>query len=81
MTILGIIVAGVSGAAAAPLVIKLTGVKHPVAKGAALGTASHIIGTVRAFEIGEKEGSVSSISIGIAGIITAFLVPVFIYFL
>ena len=81
VTILGIIVAGITGAVTAPMIIKLTGIKHPVSKGAALGTASHIIGTVRAFEIGEKEGSVSIISIGIAGVITAFIVPVFIRFL
>ena len=81
VTISGVIVAGILGAVAAPLIFKLVKIKHPVAKGAALGTASHIIGTVRAFEIGEKEGSVSSISIGIAGVITAFIVPLFLCFL
>ena len=81
VTIAGVIVAGIFGAITAPAVFKILKIKHPAAKGAALGTASHIIGTVRAFEIGEKEGSVSSISIGIAGIITAFLVPVFLLFL
>ncbi len=81
LTVAGVMVAGITGAVAAPLVLKITCVKHPAAKGAAIGTSSHIIGTVRAFEMGEKEGSVSSISIGIAGIITAFFVPVFILFL
>ncbi len=80
VTVSGVIVAGIIGAACSPLIIKLRD-KHPISKGAALGTASHIIGTVRAFELGEKEGSVSSISIGIAGVITAFIVPLFLLLL
>ncbi len=81
VTVAGVMVAGIFGAVIAPLIIRLTGVKHPVSRGAAIGTSSHIIGTIRAFEIGEKEGSVSSVSIGIAGVITAFLVPVILIFL
>ena len=77
VTIAGVIVAGITGAVLAPFIIKITGVKNPISKGVAIGTASHIIGTIKAFEIGEKEGSVSSLSIGLAGVITAFLIPVF----
>ena len=81
ITIAAVIIAGITGAALAPLVIRITGVKDAISKGAALGTASHIIGTVKAFELGEKEGSVSSFSIGIAGTLTAFIIPVVLIFL
>ena len=81
VTIAGVIVAGITGAVCAPLIIRMTGVKEPISRGAAIGTASHIIGTVKAFEIGEKEGSVSSLSIGVAGIITACFVPVILLFM
>ena len=81
VTIASVIVAGITGATLAPFIIKITGVKNAISKGAAIGTASHIIGTIKAFELGEKEGSVSSLSIGIAGTMTAFFIPVVLIFL
>ena len=47
------------------------------AKGVAIGTASHALGTSKAIEIGEVEGAMSGLSIGIAGILTVILAPVF----
>ena len=55
---------------------KIGKIKHPVAKGIALGTSAHALGTTKALEIGEVEGAMSSLSIGIAGIITVIVVPI-----
>lgn len=52
-------------------------ITDPVAKGAAIGTASHALGTSRAIEMGETEGAVSGLAVGIAGIITVALAPLF----
>ena len=41
-----------------------------VARGVALGTSSHAIGTAKAMELGETEGAMSSLSIVICGIFT-----------
>ena len=41
--------------------------------GIAFGTASHSLGTATAFEMGEIQGAMSSLSIGLAGIITVIL--------
>lgn len=58
-------------------VCKIFKITEPVAKGVAIGTASHALGTSKAIEIGEVEGAMSGLSIGIAGILTVILAPVF----
>jgi len=54
---------------------RLFGIRHPIAQGVAYGTASHVIGTSRATEINELIGAVGSLSLCIAGILTAVLYP------
>lgn len=71
-----IILTGITGNLTATLVCKIFRITDPVAKGVGIGTASHAIGTAKAFEIGELEGSVSSLSVAVAGILTAVLAPV-----
>ncbi len=47
-----------------------------IAQGTAIGTSSHVIGTTKANELGAVQGAVSSLSLVIAGVLTAFLMPV-----
>ena len=65
-----IIVTGVLGNILAEVVLKLFRITEPVAKGIALGTSAHAIGTAKAMELGEAEGAMSSLSIAVSGIIT-----------
>lgn len=65
-----IIVTGVIGNILAEGVLKLFRITEPVAKGIALGTSAHAIGTAKAMELGEAEGAMSSLSIAVSGIIT-----------
>ena len=58
-------------------VLKLFHITEPVAKGVALGSASHAIGTAKAMELGEVEGAMSSLAIAVAGLLTVVLAPVF----
>ena len=51
------------------------------AQGVAFGTASHVVGTSRATELGQLQGAVSSLSLVIAGLMTAVLFPVLTSFL
>ena len=62
-----------------PFICRSLRIKDSVAVGIAIGTASHALGTTRAIELGETEGAMSGLAIGIAGIITVFLAPVMIY--
>lgn len=81
ITVLSIFTTGLLGAMIYPYVFKLFRIKHPVAKGVALGTAAHALGTAKAVEIGDQEGAMSGLSIGLAGLVTVFLVPLVLNFL
>ena len=72
-----IIITGVVGNVLGELVFKIFSIKEPVARGIALRTSSHAIGTAKAMELGEVEGAISSLSIVIAGIITVVGASVF----
>ena len=77
ITVAVIVITGVLGNVIADLVYKVFGIEEPVAKGLALGTASHAIGTAKAMELGMTEGAMSSLAIAVAGLLTAVLAPVF----
>lgn len=70
ITVAVVVITGIAGSILAPILIKLFRVKNPIAIGVAIGTSSHAVGTSKAMELGEVEGAMSSISIGIAGLIT-----------
>lgn len=72
-----IIITGVMGNVVAPLVCKLFRITEPVAKGIAIGTSSHAIGTARAMEMGETEGAMSSLAIAVSGLLTVVGASVF----
>lgn len=76
ITVASIMITGITGAIISPIVCKLCHITDPVAQGVATGTASHAVGTSRMMEIGEIQGAMSSLSIGVAGVITAVLAPI-----
>ena len=75
ITIVSIILTGIFGNIIGEVWFKLVGIKEPIARGLALGTASHAIGTAKALELGEIEGAMSSLSIAVAGLMTVVVVP------
>ncbi len=77
ITVAVIILTGVLGNIICQAVCKLAGITDPVAKGIAIGSSSHAIGTTKAMEIGETEGAMSSLSIAVSGIITVLLASFF----
>lgn len=81
ITVAVIIITGVLGNMSAELVLRLFRIEDPVAKGIAVGSASHAIGTVKAMEIGEVEGAMSSVSIAVAGLLTVVGASIFAGFL
>jgi predicted murein hydrolase (TIGR00659 family) len=76
VTIIAITITGITGAVAAPAVCRFCRIKHKVAQGIAIGTASHALGTTKAMEMGEVQGAMSSLSIGVAGLFTAIVTPI-----
>ena len=75
LTIGAIVLTGITGNMLAPALCRLLRLRSPIARGVAIGTCSHAIGTSRALEMGQAEGSMSSVSLAIAGILTALLCP------
>ena len=70
ITVAVIIVTGVLGNIVAESVCRICKIKSPIARGIAIGTSSHAIGTTKALQMGEVEGAMSSLSIVIAGLLT-----------
>lgn len=56
---------------------KLFRITEPIAQGVAFGTAGHVIGTSRANELSPLVGAVSSLSLVVAGLLTAVVLPLF----
>ena len=75
LTVVSIIITGVSGVILAEKLFQFLHLEEPVAKGLALGNAAHAIGTSKALELGEIEGAMSSLAIAVAGLMTVVVVP------
>ena len=80
ITVATIVITSVLGNIIGEGLCKLFHIEEPIAKGVALGTASHAIGTARAMEMGEIEGAMASLSIAVAGLLTVAGALVFSYF-
>ena len=70
ITVAVIIITGILGNVLADVIFRLFRVNHPIARGLALGAASHAIGTARAIEYGPVEGAMSSLAIAVSGLLT-----------
>ena len=70
-----VILTGIVGSLFGEGLLRLLRITDPMAKGVAMGTAAHAIGTSKALEMGETEGAMSGLSIAVAGIMTAILAP------
>ena len=77
ITVAVIIITGVIGNMIAESVCRAFHITEPIARGVAIGTASHAIGTTKAMELGEVEGAMSSLSIVVAGVLTVAGASVF----
>lgn len=75
ITVMCIIITGILGNIIAEIVFKLIRLENPIARGLALGTSAHAIGTAKALELGEIEGAMSSLAIAVAGLLTVAAVP------
>ncbi len=75
LTVAVIVLTGILGAVMGPFILKILGIKDEVAQGVAMGTASHAVGTSKAMELGETQGAMSGLSIGIAGLATVLIIP------
>ena len=75
ITIACIIITGTLGNIIGESIFKWTHLDNPIARGLALGTSAHAVGTAKAMELGEIEGAMSSLAVAVAGLMTVIVVP------
>jgi len=75
LTSAAIVITGILGNLTGSFLCKLLKITVPIAQGVGFGTASHVIGTSRATEVHPLAGAVSSLSLAVAGILTAVVFP------
>ena len=75
ITVIGVMIAGISGAVVGPTLLKWFHITEPVAQGLAMGSSAHAIGTSKAIELGEIQAAMSSLAIVVTGILTVVIVP------
>ena len=73
VTVAAVMVTGILGNLAAPFLVKLFRIHDPLAVGLGIGACSHAVGTAKALEMGETEGAMGGLAIGLCGVITAIL--------
>lgn len=77
LTAVTVVFCGIVGAAFGPKLLKWLHVKNPIARGLAMGCASHGFGTARAMQIGAVEGAVSGLAIALMGFASALIIPLY----
>lgn len=70
-----VIITGVIGAMFGPEMLNLLKIKNEIARGLAMGAASHALGTTRAIKESQLQGAISGVAIGLVGLTTAILTP------
>jgi predicted murein hydrolase (TIGR00659 family) len=73
-----VVITGCFGAMVGPEFCRLLKIKDPFAMGLAMGTAAHGLGTGRMLEIDRFGGAMAGLAIGLNGVITAAIIPMFV---
>ena len=81
LAVVVIVITGVIGNVIAEWVLKLFKIEEPIAKGIAIGSSSHAVGTAKAMEIGQIEGAMSSLAIVVCGLLTVVGASIFAHFI
>ena len=81
ITVAAIIITGIIGNVLAETICRVFKIEESVAKGIAIGSSAHALGTAKALELGEIEGAMSSLSIAVSGLITVIGASIFAQFM
>lgn len=79
LTVSSVIVTGILGASVSDIVCRKLGLRSAIARGLAIGNASHAAGTTKAMQMGPVEGALSSLAIVLSGLMTAVVAPLAIW--
>lgn len=76
LTVAAVIVTGILGAILGFKVLQFSQIKSPMGRGISLGTASHALGIMAAFNLSEKHAIYASLGMIFNGVFTAILAPI-----
>jgi putative effector of murein hydrolase len=79
LSVLSIVITGIFGSLISLLLFKVLNIRSNIAKGLALGTCSHAIGTAKAYEISSLSGAISALSIGLSGVISIGWISLYLF--
>lgn len=75
ITAVFVIMTGLLGTVIGPIIIRLLRIENEIARGVLLGTGAHGAGTSKAFELSSITGTISSLSMIMAALITLCMAP------
>ena len=75
VTTAAIVVTGVGASVLGPVLCKVFRLTDEISQGVAYGTAGHVVGTSKAMEQGALAGAAGSLSLVVAGLLTAIVMP------
>ena len=75
ITLVVVVATGILTSVIGTVLLDLFGIKDRVAKGVALGGTGHAIGTGAAMQLGQIEGAMAGLSIGVTGIVYVIVSP------
>ncbi|MDA0953358.1 MAG: LrgB family protein [Proteobacteria bacterium] len=70
-----VITTGIIGAMFGPLLLRYFQITDPVARGVAMGTLAHGVGTAKAFQMSPVSGAFAGLSMALCAIITSLVLP------
>ena len=76
ITTAAIVVTGVAASVLGPVLCKVFRLTDEVSQGVAYGTAGHVVGTSKAMEQSTLAGAAGSLSLVVAGLLTAIIMPI-----
>nr|WP_319215068.1 LrgB family protein [uncultured Trichococcus sp.] len=71
----GVIFAGIFGTVVSGLIFRIFRIEEPIAKGLAMGAASHAMGTAESLKVSELQGAMSSLAMVVSGVVMVGLIP------
>ncbi|WP_320163586.1 LrgB family protein [uncultured Trichococcus sp.] len=71
----GVIFAGIFGTVVSSMIFRIFRIEEPIAKGLALGAASHAMGTAESLKSSELQGAMSSLAMVVSGVVMVGLIP------
>lgn len=74
----GVAITGIGGAMLAPLLLRGRWAQDPAVQGFALGLTAHAIGTARGLQMHPTTGAFAALAMGLNGVATALLMPLFV---